>query len=98
MPDLPREDLNETMVRLTYRYRGTNRAGDSRFGVWTDTRAGLATQVEKWYRQGWRTLTVVTGDGPVPPAEDEELQVAGIGRRPGERRRTCWYEQEADHA
>lgn len=75
-----------------YRYRGTDRAGNGRFGVWADTPAGLAARVEKWYRQGWRTLTVVAGDGPVPPAEDEELQVAGIGRRPGERRRTCWYE------
>ena len=55
-------------------------------------KAGLAAKVEQWYRQRWPELTVVTGDGPVPPREDEELQVAGISRRPGERRRVCWYE------
>ncbi len=81
------------MDRQTYRYRGTDRHGDGRYGTWSDTPEGLAARVEQWYRQGWRTLTVVTGPGPVPPAEDEELQVAGIGRRPGERRRTCWYEK-----
>jgi alkanesulfonate monooxygenase SsuD/methylene tetrahydromethanopterin reductase-like flavin-dependent oxidoreductase (luciferase family) len=78
--------------RRTYRYRGTDRNGHGRFGTWAGTKASLAAKVEQWYRQGWRELTVVTGDGPVPPREDEELQVAGIGRRPGERRRTCWYE------
>ena len=83
-------------TRLTYRYRATDRNGDGRFGTWTDTRAGLAVRVEKWYRQGWRTLTVVAEAGPVPPAADEELQVAGIGRRYGEHRRTCWYETPAE--
>lgn len=81
-----------TPATKTYRYRGTDRRGDGRHGTWNDTPAGLAARVEKWYRQGWRTLAVVVGPGPVPPAEDEEMQVAGIGRRPSERRRICWYE------
>jgi len=81
-----------TETRQTYRYLGTDRRGNGRYGAWTDTPGGLAARVEKWYRQGWRTLTVVAGEGPTPPAVGEELQVAGIGRRPGERRRTCWYE------
>ena len=70
--------------KQTYRYRGTDRRGCGRYGVRIDTPAGLVAQVEQWYKQGWRDLTVVSGDGPVPPAEDEEMQVAGIGRRPGE--------------
>ena len=76
----------------TYRYRGTDRNGDGRYGTFDDTPARLAARVEKWYEQGWRELTVIAGPGPVPPARDEEMQVAGISRRPGERRRTCWYE------
>ena len=75
-----------------YRFHGTDRNGHGRFGTWAGTVASLAAKVEQWYQQGWRELAVFTGDGPVPPRKDEELQVAGIGRRPGERRRTCWYE------
>jgi len=78
--------------RCTYRYRGTDRNGRGRFGTWAGPKASLAARVEQWYRQGWRDLAVLTGDGPVPPRKDEEMQVAGIGRREGERRRTCWYE------
>ena len=84
--------------RCTYRYRGTDRNGHGRSGTWTGTKASLAATVEQWYRQRWRELTVVAGDGPVPPRKDEELQVAGIGRRPGERRRICWYEAPAPAA
>ena len=92
IPETAERDCREAAERCTYRYRGTDRNGHGRYGTWADTKASLAVKVEQWYRQGWRELAVVTGDGPVPPREDEELQVAGIGRRAGERRRACWYE------
>jgi hypothetical protein len=88
----PIEADGETQV---YRYRGTTRRGAARCGVWSETLAGLAARVATLYRQGWRDLTVVRGDGPVPPRRDEEQTVAAIGRHDGERSRSWWSEGPA---
>jgi hypothetical protein len=77
---------------ITYRWRGTNRAGDFRAGQSTfEKRSSLAAMVAGRYRSGWRELSVVEGPGPVPPTSDED-EVARIDRTAAKGQRVWWAE------
>jgi hypothetical protein len=58
------------------------------------TPAAVAAVVEDRYRQGWRSLSVYSGDGPVPPGgmADENNLVAAVEPNPDTGTRTWWAE------
>jgi hypothetical protein len=75
-----------------YRWAGTDRRGEHRAGCITLGRqSSVATLAAARFRAGWRELTVVAGDGPVPPARGEEA-VARIDRTAPKGKRIWWAE------
>jgi hypothetical protein len=74
----------------TYRFRGVNPKGVSSFGRFVTS--DLPAHTEMRFRQGWRSLLICSGDGPVPPAPDDGHKVAGIERHPETGKRTWWAE------
>jgi len=79
-------------VSETYRYAGVTRDGTARTGKMTYQRtSGLGVFTASAWRSGWQSLTVAAGDGPVPPAPDEQ-KVAWIDRSATEGARVWWAE------
>ena len=75
-----------------YRWRGTDRRGARRSGRVEFARlSSVATMTAARFRAGWRELTVVAGDGPVPPGRGEDA-VARIDRTAGRGQRVWWSE------
>lgn len=74
----------------TYRFRGVDPKGQHRFGRFVTSDLGAHTEMR--YRQGWRSLLICSGDGPVPPPTDDEHRVAAIEAHPDTGKRIWWAE------
>jgi hypothetical protein len=78
----------------TYRWRGVNPHGEQAAGQITCDPAALPTVVEARFQQGWRSLTVCRGPGPVPPPVTGPARiVAAIERSLDTGKRGWWAEK-----
>lgn len=74
-----------------YRWRGVTPHGQQQYGRadWPD----LTAEIEKRFQAGWRSLTVCSGEGPVPPpAIGPAGVIAAITPHPDTGKRTWWTE------
>ena len=81
------------MSTVVYRWRGVTSHGEQKCGRVSLTPAALSVFVEDRFKHGWRSLTVCSGEGPVPPpAVGPADVVAVIGPHPDTGKRIWWSE------